>query len=110
MQVVMYVMAKSGQQSLRESIAADINKWDRGFGLELISWQTKGRPKGWSKIHKPGSAGALNLEWDADTKTLVVRAVTRAGNKPDELIGSFVAYLLRQHGSKISSITMRTLN
>jgi hypothetical protein len=109
MQVVMYIMAKPNQPSLRELIADDLSERDRGDGLEVTSKRTKGRPKGWAKIHKPGSAGALNMDWDADAKTLVARVVTRGGNKPDELIGSFVAYLLRVHGRRISSITLRTL-
>jgi hypothetical protein len=109
MQVVMYIMAKPHQPSLRELIADDIARWDRGDGLEIISKQTKGRVRGWSKIKKLGCAGALNIEWDADAKTLVVRAVTRAGNKPDQLIGTFVSYILRVHGKRISSISMRTL-
>jgi hypothetical protein len=109
MQVVMYVMATAKQQSLRERIVNDIESWDRGDELEVVSKQSPKRPRGWAKIKKAGSAGALNLEWDADAKTLVVRAVTRAGNKPDELIGRFVGYLLRVHGRRISSITMRTL-
>lgn len=109
MQVVMYVMAKPKQQSLRERIVKDINNWERGDELEVVSKQSPRRPRGWAKLKKAGSAGALNLEWDADAKTLVVRAVTRAGNKPDELIGRFIAYLLRVHSRRISSITMRTL-
>lgn len=109
MQVVMYIMAKPNQNSLREIIADDIAKWDRGFGLEVVSKLTKNRQRGWSKINRPGSAGALNMEWDADAKTLVVRAVTRGGNKPDELVGNFVGYLLHKHGRRISSITLRTL-
>lgn len=109
MHVVMYVMAKPNQPSLRELIADDLSGRDRGDGFEVVSRHTKGRSNGWSKIHKPGSPGALNVEWDADAKTLVVRAVTRGGNKPDELIGTFVGYLLRVHGKRISSITMRTL-
>jgi hypothetical protein len=109
MQVIMYVMAKPNQPSLRELIADDIAQRDRGDGLEIISKQTKGRSRGWSKIKKPGSAGTLNIEWDADAKTLVVRAVTRGGNKPDELIGTFISYVLRVHGKRISSISMRTL-
>jgi hypothetical protein len=109
MQVVIYVMAKPNQSSLREHIGDDLNAWDRGYGLEVVSERTRGRQKGWSKLNKPGAAGALNIEWDADAKTLVVRAVTRAGNKPNELIGTFINYLLGVHAKRISSIAIRTL-
>jgi len=109
MQMIMCVMAKPNQKSLRETVANDIAKCDRGDDLKLISKQTKGRKNGWAKIKRKGCAGALNLEWDADASALIARVVIRAGNKPDELIGAFVGYLLHVHGGRISSIFVRTL-
>ena len=109
MKVVMYVMAKPKQSSLRELIANDIKHGNGEDGLAVISMKTADRPNGWAKINKPGSHGTLNLEWDAAAKTLIVRAVTRAGNKPNEFIGTFVNYLLRVHGKRISTLTLRTL-
>jgi len=109
MQVVIYIMGRPGKGSLRKQIADDISKWDHDDGLDVVSKQTKGRPQGWSKITKKDAPGALNIEWDAASSTLLARAVTKKGNKPDELVGTFISYLLRVHGSRISAITMRTI-
>jgi hypothetical protein len=111
MQTVLYILAKSSRQSsLREVIVSELSEWTyEGKSWKVVSKQTKGRPRGWAKIRQEGCHGALNIEWDADAKTLICRAVSRQGNDSSELVGDFIAHLLRWHGRKISSITMRTI-
>ncbi len=109
MQVIIHVMTKSPQQSsLRELIVTDLMAHERD-SLVVISQHTKGRPQGWAKIKRTGSSGALNIEWDADTKTLVCRVVGKAGRQPNELVGSFVAYLLEWHGKRVRTVTIHML-
>lgn len=108
MQVIIHVMVKKGKASLREQIVEQIEK--RGEdGLFVEFHHVKHRSKGWAKIKREKSHGALNIEWDADARMLVARAITRGGNKPDELVGSFVSFLLRRFGKRIESMVLRTV-
>jgi hypothetical protein len=106
MQVVLHVMARSNlRESLRESIIADLQKWD--YALEIESEKKIGRRSGWAKIKAGDLPGVLNMTWHANSKTLIVRAITRGGNNPNELIGRFISYLLECRRHAIVGVVIR---
>ena len=109
MQTIVYVLAKPNQQSLREVIVADLSRRNNDGCLNVISQKKRGRRKGWAKIKRKDAYGSLNVEWDGDAKTLIARAVTKGANRSDDLVGAFISYLLRRQQSRISSITLRTI-
>ncbi|HZZ74013.1 MAG TPA: hypothetical protein VFE24_17295 [Pirellulales bacterium] len=109
MQTVIYVLAKPNQQSLREYVVRDFKTYEFDGYWNVILEHKKGRVKGWAKIERTDCYGSLNIEWDADAKTLIGRAVTRKGHHPNELVGHFVSYLLRWQRKRISSIVVRTI-
>ena len=71
----------------------------KGLKLKLsvaVSDQKRqNRSPGWSKIHSTnGDKGAINIDWDAASRMLSCRVVTRKGGQPNAIIGNFIAYLL----------------
>jgi hypothetical protein len=92
--------------SLREAIANDpcLEKYQLAVSRQKIS----GRNPGWAKVHStvPQVHGAINLEWDTATKTLMVRIVTKGKSTPDRITGDFIAYLVRRHRRRIRSILL----
>lgn len=109
MQTVVHVFAKPKQRSLRETVVADLNKYEYDGCWNVVLQHKKGRSKGWAKIKRKDSYGCLNIDWDADAKTLIGRAVSKGGNHPNDLVGAFVSYLLCWHRQRINSITVRTI-
>lgn len=105
MQSVIQVTCYHGG-SLREAVASD--KRLGKYHLAVIRQKTSGRNPGWAKIHStdPQVAGAINLEWDPATKTLLARIVTKGKNTPDRIIGDFIAYLMRCQRRRIRSILL----
>ena len=106
MQTVVHVITTS-RSSLRDRIVSDVNRL-ADYSLELAKEHQRGRPRGWAKLHstRDGSGfGALNLSWDASTRTLVGRVVNRGKGRPGDIVGDFCAYLLRSRfHSKITLI------
>ncbi|MGH7553899.1 MAG: hypothetical protein ACREMQ_12815 [Longimicrobiales bacterium] len=106
MQTVIQVSCRRERgTSLREAIESDerIEK----FGMSVSTRRVPGRNPGWAKIHSlAGYPGAINIRWDAATSTLLARVVTRQRQPATELIGMFVAYLLKNHSTKIRAITI----
>lgn len=105
MQTVIEVTCYHGG-SLREGIANDkrLEKYD----LAVSSQKMSGRNPGWSKLHSldPEVPGAINLEWDPPTKTLMARVVTKGRSTPDRITGDFIAYLMRCQRRRIRSILL----
>jgi hypothetical protein len=92
--------------SLREAVAND--KRLKNYRLAVIRQKTSGRNPGWAKLHStdPQIPGAINLEWDPATKTLLARIVTKGRNTADRIIGDFIAYLMRCQRRKIRTIVL----
>ena len=92
--------------SLREAIAND--KRLEKYHLAVSRQKTSGRNPGWTKVHStdPQVHGAINLEWDQATKTLMARIVTKGKSTPDRITGDFIAYLMRRQRRKIRSILL----
>ena len=105
MQSVVHITCYRGG-SLREAIANDTRL--EKYNLAVHSQKTPGRSPGWAKLHStdPDIHGAINLEWDPATKTLMARVVTKGKSTPDRIIGDFIAYLMRRHRKKIRSILL----
>lgn len=92
--------------SLREAIANDI-RLERHH-LAVSRQKTSGRNPGWAKVHStdPQVHGAINLEWDPATKTLMARIVTKGKSAPDRITGDFIAYLMLRQRKRIRSILL----
>lgn len=106
MQTVLHVTCRRARgQSLRQRIVNDDRIGD--FGLEVRSRRVQGRNPGWAKVHSTeGHAGAINIEWDASTSTLLARIVTRRSRPASALIGRFVGYLLERHAKDVRAIVL----
>ncbi len=92
MQTLIQVIS-SGTESLRDKIVNDGKLED--FHLAVSEQKRQTRSPGWSKIHSTNDhKGAINIEWDAASKMLSCRVITRNGGQPNAIIGDFMAYLL----------------
>jgi hypothetical protein len=102
--IVQVACYRSG--SLREALATD--KRLEKHRLAVSRQKTSGRNPGWAKMHstEPGVPGAINLEWDPATKTLMARIVTKGKSTPDRITGDFIAYLIRCQRRRIRSILL----
>ena len=103
MQSVIQVTCYRGG-SLREAVAND-RRLEK-YHLAVLRQKRTGRNPGWTKLHssEPEVPGAINLEWDPATKTLMARVVTRGGNTAERITGDFIAYLMRCQRRRIRSI------
>jgi len=88
--------------SLREKIVSD--KYIKNYNLIISKKKTAGRNPGWAKIHSSDRPGVLNIHWESSTKIFVCRAVTKYPNKPDSIIGDFIAYLFARNRNRIKAI------
>ncbi len=102
MEVLIRVICKS-HGSLREKIVNDMKKLNK-YDLMVSNIKKAGRNPGWSKIHSDEYFGAINIYWDSRTCTLVCKVVTRRSNKPDDITGAFMAYLIAHHRKRIKAI------
>lgn len=105
MQVQMQAFSRESS-SLRALITQDLNR-HRHDVLYVEASKNVGRPKGWAKIKARDIYGAINIEWDADQRMLIGRAIAKNGNTPDELLGIFVGYLIAGHGKRIGSVNIQ---
>jgi len=64
------------------------------------------RSPGWAKIKGFKLHGVLNVEWEGGQRMLTVRAIAKKGNNPHDLMGQFVAYLLKFHQRRVDFITI----
>jgi hypothetical protein len=105
MQIQMQAFAKR-PRSLRTLITNDLSR-GRHEKLYVEKFKNPTRPRGWAKILGDGIPGAINIEWDPDQRMLVARAIAKKGNKPHELLGVFVDYLIERHGRRISHVNIQ---
>jgi hypothetical protein len=105
MQIQMQAFAKN-PKSLRKIITDDLCYHDHEV-LYVEKCLDLQRPKGWGKILGHKIPGVLNIEWDPDQQMLIVRAIAKKGNKPYQLLGVFMHYLMERHGRKITSINLQ---
>jgi len=100
MQTIVQVICSKGS-SLRDSLVNDAKLAEFGF---TVSEKLKpGRSKGWAKIHSeiPGRCGALNIEWDKDSRILLCRVINGRKGRPDLVVGDLISYLFRRHKGRI---------
>jgi hypothetical protein len=106
MQTAILIHCTPGMRhSLREAIASDprLGKYELRVERQL----KPGRNPGWAKLRSiDGGPGAINLEWDGNTRTLTARVVSRSREGPSFTIGRFVHYLLARHRRRIRTITL----
>ena len=105
MQTMIHVLCTPGT-SLRERIAKDARRMARDHGLVVSLEKRPRRSPGWMKVHSERHFGALNVEWHATTRTLIARVVTRGRRRPHDIVGDFVAYLLRRHRRRVQSVVI----
>jgi hypothetical protein len=105
MRVLVQVVCSKGR-SLRQAIVRDQSL--DSFGLVVTEHKRQGRPHGWAKIYSTfsGRHGAINIEWDSDTRVLLCRIVTRGAGKSNLIIGDFVDYLIRRFSKRIMAINI----
>jgi hypothetical protein len=105
MQTVLQIACGNGR-SLRDVIAGDTRLAEHG--LSVVTERKVGRSPGWTKIRsEDGSCpGAINIQWHAESTTLICRVVNRASGRPHSIIGHFIDYLLRRYRNRIKSITI----
>ena len=74
----------------------------------LIAERSVGRNPGWMKVKSSerGIWGALNVSWDAGTRSLTCRVVNRRYGTPHAIIGRFVAFLLEHYRKRIKLISI----
>jgi hypothetical protein len=58
------------------------------------------------KSSERGIWGALNVSWDAGTRSLTCRVVNRRYGTPHAIIGRFVAFLLEHYRKRIKLISI----
>jgi len=92
---------------MRTLIAARIRKLGAASEWRCRD-RTKGRNPGWLKIWstEPNVWGALNVSWDAHTRTLTCRVVNKQLGSPHQIIGRFVDFLLRNDDGRIRLISI----
>jgi hypothetical protein len=106
MQTIIQVSCKPRRgHSLRQRIVNDDRIGDHG--LVVHTRRMRGRNPGWAKVRSTeGDAGAINIEWDASTNTLLARVVTRQSHPAAMLIGRFLGYVLSRHSKQVRAITL----
>ena len=94
----------TGGPSLRTLIA------DRARSSEdwLVVERSVGRNPGWMKVKSAerGIWGALNISWDAETRTLTCRVVNKRFGTPHAINGRFVDFLLEHYKRRIKIISI----
>ena len=106
MQTVLQVSCRKKRGvSLRQQIVND--ETIRDYGLEVHTRKVPGRNPGWAKVRSTErKAGAINIEWDSSTSTLLARVITRRSEPASALVARFVEYLLSTHAKQIRAITL----
>jgi len=105
MQIQMRAFGKKGG-SLRRIITQHLATKHDSI-LIVKEGKNNKRSKGWAKVTGKGLSGALNIEWDADQRMLLVRAIAKKDNTPHGLLGQFLAYLIDRHGKNVGSINVQ---
>jgi|ERR1039458_6329310 hypothetical protein len=104
MQTVIQVLCK-GSKSLRDAISNDAKLED--YRLSLVQSKRQHRYPGWAKVRSSeGEPGAINLVWSGSSRTLTCRVVTRHGNRPYNIVGDFIAYLLARQSNRIVTVVL----
>ena len=105
MQTIVQVVCSKGE-SLRDVIVNDAKL--SNFGLVIQKKQQPGRRHGWAKIRssEPDRRGALNVEWDADTRILLCRVVNRGAGRPNRVLGDFVDHLFYRWRRRIEGVNI----
>jgi len=78
----------------------------KDYSLQVSRHKMVGRNPGWAKLYSKDTAGVINLVWHGASMILVGRVITKGTNKPDELMGQFVTYLLGRHAKRIKVINI----
>jgi hypothetical protein len=104
MQVVIHVMS-SGPRSLRDAIVSAPHALEED-GLSVIHEKRQTRSRGWAKIKCSDSSvgGALNLEWNAATKVLVVRSVIRSKARREVIVARVLSFLFTSFATRVRSV------
>ena len=102
MQTVLQVLCKGGK-SLRDVVASDAKLED--YRLQLVHSRRQHRSPGWAKVKSTeGEPGAINIVWSGPSHTLTCRVVTKKGNRPCNIVGDFITYLLARHSGRIVTV------
>lgn len=102
MQILIHALCSKGA-SLREAIANDV-RLEKHHLLKVREKQA-GRAPGWMKLRSATTAaGVLNIEWHPQSSVLSARVITRGSGPPSQIVGDFINYLLRRHGSRVKAI------
>ncbi len=114
MQTTFQVFVRRGP-SFRQHIIKDIGEvWPEkdkeSCYLRVLRGKAADRNPGWAKVagRLHGYPGTINFAWDPNASVLLCRAITKGRNRPHDLMGDFVAYLLQRHWKRILAINVQT--
>lgn len=103
-QIVIQVLITQNR-SLRDIISQDEKL--PNYNLKVAQHKKKARRHGWAKLHSTtGEYGAINIQWEPNSRMLICRVITKAGGKPASIISDFIRYLLDRHRRKIEAINI----
>ena len=105
-----WVVGNSGR-SLRDLINQKVAE-DRGRPETIVRYPVRlkralkaERRRGWGWVHsRYGGRGVVRYRWNAQLRILECWAVTKAGNRPAQIIGEFVETLLGSARGRIKHI------
>ena len=107
MQTVVQVVCSKGK-SLRDAIANDNCLEDYNF--KILTEKKQGRKPGWTSVRSTDSSlrGTIKMQWSASTRFLICRVINKGAGRPNQIIGSFINYLLERHKKRLKLVTIWT--
>jgi hypothetical protein len=103
MQTIIHIVSNR-TNSLRDRVASHARL--EHFELYTAEHKRPGRPSGWAKLHSYEADGAINLKWDAPSRMLICRIVTKLAGRPHRITGDFIAFLLAHFRREIRAINI----
>ncbi len=103
MTVRFWVVGK--KTNLRKALNSTLSLSSSKHPIKLKKQKKLARQSGWSWVHSSwGGKGALKYRWNSHLRILECWTVTKAGNRPSQLIGEFVETLLDSQRGRVRNI------
>lgn len=103
--LVQVVCNKNQRTSLRKKIVRD--KDLTKFKLVCTEMKKNSRADGWAKLKSTDNPiGAINIQWESETKTLSARIVTKGIKQPSAILSDFINYIFSRHKRIVKAINI----